>query len=373
MKNHLRGNLLLLVVTVGIACVIYPALMWLFANVLFPGKASGSLITEKANGKETIRGSALIGQPFTKDWYFKPRPSATSPAYNATASGGSNWGASNPKLRDRVARQLGPIVKYNQEGLKKNDSVQEDIEKWFVRNYQPDPKRDPLPVVWAKSYPTLAEAWMKSDDNKASVLDWLGRHPAILADWREAKLGSNPGATVPEPDLSDDSTIPFGDISVAFFESVAATSEFRNAWLQPADVPTAEKDSDGKPVTKKQFEPTTKGGDLQSTFFDLWLQAHPEPDLLQKVPADMVMASGSGLDPHITLRNAQYQLQRVVHERARLTNQPLADVGAKVQEIVDKHNFTPLSGLIGEPLVNVVEVNYELDQLFPVQSAGASN
>ena len=65
-------------------------------------------------------GSRLIAQPFTEDEYFQPRPSAVS--YNGAASGATNWAASNYLLRDRVARMLGPIVKYRS-GSKKGEPV----------------------------------------------------------------------------------------------------------------------------------------------------------------------------------------------------------------------------------------------------------
>ncbi len=90
---------------------------------------------------------------------------------------------------------------------------------------------------------------------------------------------------------------------------------------------------------------------------------------LEPVVADMVMASGSGLDPHITLRNALsvYQLDRVAAKRT-----PPSGDAKKVREdiaaLVRKHSFTPLGGLVGEPLVNVLELNRELDASFPMRA-----
>ncbi len=363
----------------GLVCILYPTVIWLFANCLFPDSAAGSLVMKDyGNNQQIVQGSRLIAQPFTKDWYFQPRPSAAS--YNATASGGSNYGASNPKLRDRVARQLGPIVKYDPEGPKRDDSVQKDIEAWFT-GYVPNADKDEptLIVQWAKAFPTLATAWVKDDANRPAVIEWLRHHPEILDDWKK----SHPDAVL--PDLNDEkATIPFDDIAVAFFESVAATDEYvsptrergnvsergRNKWPESEEFDTGAKDDNGKPVKGKRFKAVAEGADLQSTFFDMWLQAHPNV-VLQKVPADMVTASGSGLDPHITLRNANYQLDRVVAERAKAVKLTVAQVRPRVEAVLNDFKFVPLSGLLGEPLVNVLEVNMELDKQLPIPSAPA--
>ncbi|HEY6952160.1 MAG TPA: potassium-transporting ATPase subunit KdpC [Bacteroidota bacterium] len=75
--------------------VAYPLFVTGVGQLLFPGKANGSLVTD--HGK--IVGSELIGQPFSDPKYFWSRLSATSPmAYNASASGGSNLGPLNPDL-----------------------------------------------------------------------------------------------------------------------------------------------------------------------------------------------------------------------------------------------------------------------------------
>src|SRR6266436_2891773 len=117
MLGHLRANLWLVVLTLFIGAVLYPAVLLLVGQTCFHDKAQGSLIAGP-DGKPV--GSRLIAQPFTGDAYFQPRPSAAS--YNGAASGASNWGASNYLLRERVARQLGPIVKYRS-GPKKGQLV----------------------------------------------------------------------------------------------------------------------------------------------------------------------------------------------------------------------------------------------------------
>src|SRR5947209_17259675 len=106
MFAHLRANLWLLILSLLICCVLYPLVLLGIGQSIFHNQAEGSLIIGP-DGKPV--GSRLIAQPFSKDEYFQPRPSAAS--YNAAASGASNWGASNYALRDRVARALGPIVK----------------------------------------------------------------------------------------------------------------------------------------------------------------------------------------------------------------------------------------------------------------------
>ena len=128
MSAHLRANLWLLVLTVLLCSVLYPLVLLGIGQTVFHDKAQGSLLTD-AQGHPI--GSQLIAQPFTADEYFQPRPSAAS--YNAAASGASNWAASNYLLRDRVARQLGPIVKY-QSGPKKGQPVGPDIESWFQKD-----------------------------------------------------------------------------------------------------------------------------------------------------------------------------------------------------------------------------------------------
>src|SRR5580698_1439956 len=79
-----------------------------------------------------------------------------------------------------------------------------------------------------------------------------------------------------------------------------------------------------------------------------------DPHNNDPIPVDLVTSSGSGLDPHISLAAAQYQLARVARVRGITT-----DV---VQQIVDQNTQGRFLGLLGEPVVNVLQVNLALDE-----------
>ena len=80
-----------------------------------------------------------------------------------------------------------------------------------------------------------------------------------------------------------------------------------------------------------------------------------DPGNTAPVPVDLVTASASGLDPHISLAAAQYQAGRV----ARARNLPVASVNA----VIGQHAEQSLWGLLGEPRVNVLALNLALDSL----------
>jgi K+-transporting ATPase ATPase C chain len=332
MSAHLRANLVLLGLTVLLCCIAYPGLLWLIGQTIFPHQAEGSLIVGP-DGK-TIVGSSLIGQPFTDDKYFWPRPSAAGSGYDASASSGSNLAASNPKLRGRIAQTLGPIVKYKSKertvASEEPPTVQEDIDKWFVA----ESKKRNLVHEWVKKNPSLIEGWATSSPLvKAYIAAWEKEHAQELRKWREA---NSRGDTESEG--------AYGDR--AFLETFATA--YPGHW--PSTVEVEEK---GQKI--KKVQPANSGSDVHSIFFDMWLQENKDKAAeIEPVPADMVFASGSGLDPHITLRNAIWQLEnRVAAARKSIKKEP-------IQELLDRSAFTPLGG---EPLVNVLEVNIALDKL----------
>lgn len=102
MKPTLRPALVLFAALSCITGGLYPAIVTGLSAVAFAEQARGSLI--RVNG-ETL-GSRLIGQSFDATGYFWGRPSATTPAYNAAASGASNLGPTHPALIEAArARQ----------------------------------------------------------------------------------------------------------------------------------------------------------------------------------------------------------------------------------------------------------------------------
>jgi K+-transporting ATPase ATPase C chain len=88
-------------VTFVVCSVVYPAVVWGMAQLLFPWQAEGSLIYAT---DQTIIGSALVGQEFTSDRYFHPRPSAAS--YKADQGAGSNLGTNNPELHKAIEARV---------------------------------------------------------------------------------------------------------------------------------------------------------------------------------------------------------------------------------------------------------------------------
>jgi potassium-transporting ATPase KdpC subunit len=309
MYKTLSKSLLLLAISVVLCCIIYPLALWAVGQVFFPFQANGSMINGP-DGKPV--GSKLIAQPFTRDEYFHPRPSAA--AYDASASASSSFAASNYALRDRVAGSLGPIVTYRS-GPKAGQSVAPDVESWFRRDiYQGKPH---LVAQWAALHPSLAQAWVKADPaNGSYVDDWAKAHPALVAQF----IKENP--SIPEPKAPD--------LALVFFESFSDEN--------PGTFPSAAS---------------------QPSFFLMWREDHPDVEL-KDVPGDLVTASASGLDPHITLENAEFQLERISSKWAADLKRDPAAIREEIEQILQNNASAPLGGLAGEKFVNVLEVNLEL-------------
>src|SRR5271170_1884605 len=239
--QNLSKSLWLLLFAVVIACGIAPLTLWAIGQTMFPFQANGSILLGP-DGKPV--GSLLIAQPFTKDEYFQPRPSASS--YDGSAGSSSALAASNYTLRNRVATTLGPIVKYKS-GPKAGQLVAPDIEAWFQLDQaggQPH-----IVAQWADAHNSLAQGWVTADPTHGTFVDgWSKKHPTEVAQF----IKDNPGT--PQPKAPD--------LAVVFFESFSKEN--------PGRFPSAVTNQLPGGKTETVIQPVKDGSDIQSNFFDLW-------------------------------------------------------------------------------------------------------
>jgi len=107
MKNilsELRPAIVSTLVIAVVCCGFYPLAVTGIAKLAFAHQANGSLIVDKHG---VIIGSALLGQNFSGEGYFHPRPSAAGTSgYDPTSSGGSNFGPTSQKLADSIKERV---------------------------------------------------------------------------------------------------------------------------------------------------------------------------------------------------------------------------------------------------------------------------
>src|SRR5215468_4063437 len=244
MFKELKPAFLMMLVMTVLTGFLYPAVITGIAQVAFRDQANGSLIT--VNGQ--VIGSRLIGQNFSKDEYFHPRPSsAGSNGYDPTATSGSNLGPTSAKLLN---------------GTTKTD-----------------------------------------DKTKQDVVDFDGIKDRVVH-------------------YCVDNGLPY--------ESSAPLDKFKDDKGNLDDVKLIKAFNDDK--TPLVFASKTP------------------------IPADAVTASASGIDPHISPRNAELQAARVAKARGVSVDQ--------VQAVVAEHSEGRTWGILGEPRVNVLELNLALDGRF---------
>jgi K+-transporting ATPase ATPase C chain len=192
MLKEIRPAIILLVALTFITGVIYPFALTGIARVIFPTQSQGSLVEE--NGK--IVGSALIGQEFKSDRYFRGRPSATvSPdpndttktvpaPYDAASSGGSNLGPTNKSLIERVQKDVDRLQQ-------ENPSAEVPIDLVTTSGSGLDPHISPAAALF--QVPRVAKARNMSEDSVRRLVDEHveGRTLGILGEPRVNVLALN--------------------------------------------------------------------------------------------------------------------------------------------------------------------------------------
>jgi len=116
------------------------------------------------------------------------------------------------------------------------------------------------------------------------------------------------------------------------------------------------------------YDATNSGGtNLAATNHKLIDRVRQDTAVLQAenpskpVPIDSLTTSASGLDPHITPANAEFQVPRVARERGMSEDQ--------LRQIIARHTEGRQLGFLGEPRVNVLELNLDLDSTHGMRSA----
>ena len=113
MKNifiEIKNSVIATIVFAIILCGIYPLIVYGAGQLFFPNKANGSLIEGK---DRRFVGSELLGQMFSGEKYFHPRPSAAGTGYDASNSSGTNLGPTSQKLKDSVKAAVEQYRKEN--------------------------------------------------------------------------------------------------------------------------------------------------------------------------------------------------------------------------------------------------------------------
>ena len=173
MASALRTTIVTLVLT----GLLYPFAMTGLAQVLFPWRANGSLVTDE---KGQVVGSELIAQGFANPAYFQPRPSAAGEkGYDATSSSGSNLGPTSKKLQDRI---IGDIERLKGENPEASSPIPAELVTASASGL--DPHLSPEAMGWQAA--RVAKARGISLERVSAVVDanLEGRTFGILGEPR---------------------------------------------------------------------------------------------------------------------------------------------------------------------------------------------
>jgi len=150
------------IVTLVLTGLIYPFVMTGLAQILFPWRANGSLVTDE---KGQVIGSELIAQGFANPAYFQPRPSAAGDkGYDGASSSGSNLGPTSKKLQDRIKGDLKRLKEENPDA-----TAPVPAELVTTSGSGLDPDLSPAAMLW--QVPRVAKARGVTPERVKAVVD----------------------------------------------------------------------------------------------------------------------------------------------------------------------------------------------------------
>jgi K+-transporting ATPase ATPase C chain len=396
--HNLKMSVVATVVLAVIVSGAYPVAVWGLSQLLFHGKANGSLIGKDgravSNEHEAV-GSALIGQNFSDAKYFHPRPSAAGSGYDPTSSGGSNLGPTSAKLMFGTTKNVAYTIFVAPKAPAAVVAV-----TGRVQGAVSEVGKTSIGVVAqggspAKTVYTLDAAVA---DPNASV-NFHGRTIHVttipLGTVVELKLSNKQPPTVTAINVADqeleggvsavDTTankITLNDasgtvINVDPKSTVIVVNGKADAKLDAVTTDmsvhvlvSAQMDYDGvadrvihycqdNKIEYKSSVPQSAYTDADGVDDEKLIAAfnaatNPTIDSNKPIPADAVTASGSGLDPHISPANARLQAERVADARKIPVD--------KVNDLIVQSTEGASLGFLGEDGVNVLRLNLALDQ-----------
>ena len=190
-REHLRPAVVLTLLFCAITGLLYPGVVTVLAQLLFPSQANGSVILR--NGQPV--GSRLIGQAFTAPYYFHSRPSAAGAGYDATASAGTNKGPTDLKLADTLIAQA--VDKVVQEDGGQKGHIPSDMVTASASGLDPH-------ISPANAQLQVARVARERGADSAAVRALVDRH----TQGRQFGVLGDPAVNVLELNLALDSVFP---------------------------------------------------------------------------------------------------------------------------------------------------------------------
>ena len=308
-------------------------------QTLFHDKAQGSLLTDAQGQCRSARGSSpsrsrptSISNPGLRRHRTTLPPPALPTGRAAITCFATAWRAARPHREIRERPQEGP-------------PVAPDIESWFQKD-QFDGKPG-IVAQWASLHSGVAGPWLhdwvKADKlNAAYVAAWEAANPDDVAKWKNDNNNPDPK---PE-DLA-------AGIAGGFFTSFSKD--------HPGTFPgVAEYEKDGK--TAKTIGPVKEGSDIQSLFFDLWLQeqSRRRPGARSRRHGDDLRFGPGSATSRWTTPFGNWTIASPPPGRRRPEPATRKSCTTRSSSCCANKSHAPLGGLVGVPLVNMLEVNLAL-------------